>query len=333
MEQAHLDVRRASGTDATAFRRLAAATGLMTDEEAEGFAAQVASGQDGQALWACACVDGAVVGAAYGARESFSDDVWNLLFLASLDQDTRTELWNFSRTLVEASLQQSTRSASSALLVRIWRDLWRQPADDMPVMAHHTIVQLKSTFLDAGWDYTYDAVEFICQFFNNETVAAAYNDILVRNLCGFRFIGMQLAPVVSETEVGAVERPLEDPEVSDVVGHHLSRALGLLADRADPDYANSVKESISAVEAQLRSITGKSPMGSALDALKDGHPELHPALVKSWKSLYGYASDEDGVRHGSEDVPSVDQATAVYVLVTCSALVSLLNAAFDASPQ
>jgi len=82
MEQAYLDVRRARGTDASAFRHLAAATGLMTEEEAQGFAADVDSGQDGEALWACACLDGAVVGTAYVAREPFSDDVWNLLFLA-----------------------------------------------------------------------------------------------------------------------------------------------------------------------------------------------------------------------------------------------------------
>ncbi len=254
--------------------------------------------------------------------------VRNVIQVTALDAETRTDLWNVSINLITATLGSSF-SASSSLLLEIWTELWRRPVDELPRHASDTLRQVKDNFLKAGWDSTYDLVELICQHFNSDGVAATYNEILQRNLCGYRFIAGQLAPVVSDTDVGAVEGALEDPDVADVVRHHLSRALGLLADRSDPDYANSVKESISAVEAQLKLLTGQAPMGRAVDALQAAAPHLHPALARSWKALYGYASDEDGVRHGSDDAPSVDQATAVYLLVTCSALVSFLRANFQ----
>ena len=217
--------------------------------------------------------------------------VRSVIQVDSLDQDTRTELWNFSLTAIEASLQGGRFSASSKLLTTMWTDLWRQPADELPMYASESVSRIKAALLTSDWASAYDLIEFICQFFGIDTIAAAYNEILERNLCGYRFIQLQLAPVVSDTEVAAIERTLEDLHASDVVRHHLTRALDLLADRADPDYANSVKESISAVEAQLKAITGVSPMGPAVDALRVQSPELHAAMARSWKSLYGYASD------------------------------------------
>lgn len=45
---------------------------------------------------------------------------------------------------------------------------------------------------------------------------------------------------------------------------HLTKALSLLSDRNKPDYRNSIKESISAVEATCKSLTGISTLDKAL---------------------------------------------------------------------
>ncbi len=43
--------------------------------------------------------------------------------------------------------------------------------------------------------------------------------------------------------------------------------------------------------------------------------------------MYGYTSDEDGIRHAlSCEDASIDFATAKYMVVTCSAFVNLLVA-------
>jgi hypothetical protein len=54
---------------------------------------------------------------------------------------------------------------------------------------------------------------------------------------------------------------------------------------------------------------------------------LHPALEKAFLSLYGYSSDEDGIRHPILDDPSsVGFDEAKFMLVACSAFVNFLIA-------
>lgn len=61
-------------------------------------------------------------------------------------------------------------------------------------------------------------------------------------------MGVRLWFVTNEREVELVETALQDSRFNSVTTH-LKTALRLLADREKPDYRNSVKESISAVEA------------------------------------------------------------------------------------
>ena len=85
MDKGSVHVRPAATGDSAAVKQLAVATGLMAEAEAEaaGFPGDVASGDGASTIWACAVEgNGDVVGAAYCAREAFSDDVWNLLFIA-----------------------------------------------------------------------------------------------------------------------------------------------------------------------------------------------------------------------------------------------------------
>lgn len=49
------------------------------------------------------------------------------------------------------------------------------------------------------------------------------------------------------------------------------------------------------------------------------------------EKLYGYTSDEDGVRHPILDEVSVDEADARFMIVTCSAFVNFLVAKAEAA--
>ena len=42
------------------------------------------------------------------------------------------------------------------------------------------------------------------------------------------------------------------------------------------------------------------------------------------KSLYGYTSDAEGIRHALSDVPTLDAADAKFMLVTCAAFMTYL---------
>jgi hypothetical protein len=47
-------------------------------------------------------------------------------------------------------------------------------------------------------------------------------------------------------------------------------------------------------------------------------------LKAAFSSLYGYTSDANGIRHALTEEPDLDQADAVFMLVTCSSFCNYL---------
>lgn len=105
---------------------------------------------------------------------------------------------------------------------------------------------------------------------------------------------------------------------------HLQSALSLLADRRSPDYRNSIKESISAVESLCRTLArdDKTKFSDALKEL-DNKCYFHPALKQAFLQLYG---DSGGIRHAlTNDSEHPLYADARFMLVTCSAFCNFLQ--------
>jgi len=93
-----------------------------------------------------------------------------------------------------------------------------------------------------------------------------------------------------------------------------------------PNYRNSIKESISAVEAMRQIITGtKSTLGQAVKKLKDNGVQIHPAFEGALDKMYGYTSDAEGIRHALLLESTLDSTDALLMLVSCSAFVNYLK--------
>ena len=106
---------------------------------------------------------------------------------------------------------------------------------------------------------------------------------------------------------------------------HLQTSAQLLGKRPDPDYRNSIKEAISAVESAVKRISGVESGGldTALKKLADVS-EIHPALKEGFLKLYGFSSDESGIRHAILEKAKVGFDEAKFMLVACSAFVNFL---------
>lgn len=98
-----------------------------------------------------------------------------------------------------------------------------------------------------------------------------------------------------------------------------------MSDRQNPDYRNSIKESISAVEALAMQLLGDNSitLGKAIPRLRTKY-ELHPTLMESLNKLYGYSSDENGVRHGSPEESSISYIDAKFMLVAFTNFINYL---------
>ena len=94
------------------------------------------------------------------------------------------------------------------------------------------------------------------------------------------------------------------------------------------DWAGSVRESIHAVESVARQLDpgAAKTLGPALASLS-GRGALHPALKTAFSKLYGYTSDEQGIRHALRDQTDaqVDRDEAVFMLGACAAFASYLG--------
>jgi hypothetical protein len=238
--------------------------------------------------------------------------------LEGLDDAARTEIWNMIYSLI---FDGSERYQIDYLFRPIWAFTFERDADDYENI--YIDRHVKNLVKVGAWYEVYDLIEAI--YPHHDSFAEYINRVLESVRSGYRVVDGKVAPISTDEEIAEVERAIATDHSG--VSHHFTRALELFADREAPDYANSIKESVSAVESKTRDLTGKTTLGAALDEIKKAGIFTHPALIDGWKKIYGWVSDSDGVRHGGEQVPAVDQNLARYMLVTCSAFVNLLSGA------
>ncbi|MDD6518598.1 MAG: hypothetical protein PUF24_00090 [Oribacterium sp.] len=152
-----------------------------------------------------------------------------------------------------------------------------------------------------------------------------FNQLFEREYVGYRFVCGLIAPITNRTEIAAINQAATTK--NEIVNGHIHKAIALLSDREHPDYPNSIKESITAVEAMCNLITGqkKETLGEALKHLEDKGVPIHNALQSAFKTLYGYTSDANGIRHaGNMGGAEATFAEAKYMLVSCSGFVNYL---------
>ena len=196
---------------------------------------------------------------------------------------------------------------------------------------------------DELWFMKLDLVEVTIKYlFNRESrlegyyrakgsVAEAFVSLLNSHFerlnFAYRVVNKEIVEITSKEEITAIETALQ--ESTDNIRMHLSKALELYAKRPEGDYSNSIKESISAVEAYCRAKTGKSSLGKALNHLENNGIIIPKTLNDAFEKLYIYTNQGDtGIRHALMDsegiyVPSGDEA--LFMIVSCSAFINYLS--------
>lgn len=162
-----------------------------------------------------------------------------------------------------------------------------------------------------------------------QIISEEINYIFESEFVGYRVVDGIMTPITDGVEIQTIQDGL-NVEFGGCRSH-IHKALAFLSDRENPDYKNSIKESISAVEAICQIITEnhKATLGQALKLLEDKGIKLHTALKNSFSSLYGYTSDEGGIRHAEGLFESnVTFEEAKYMLVSCCAFVNYLIAEY-----
>jgi hypothetical protein len=258
-----------------------------------------------------------------------------------MDADLRNSLWN----AIYGRFQPQPKHwiAAGGLLAKY---LFKLPVDTLPTDAESRRDWIRAKFFEASWHESYDIIEYLVdrvdhikrplaidpgyRTYREQKIefTVEVNHILERELAGYRFVNSVLAPITDASEVDAIETASLHVRQGSLSGPstHIRAALTLLGQKPTPDYRNSIKESISAVEAAVSLLAGTSAGGvSKAVELLASKIEIHPALRAAIKNLYGFSSDADGVRHAILEQSSLGFAEAKFMLVVCSAFVNFLQ--------
>ena len=249
-----------------------------------------------------------------------------IIQINSVDTDLRNRLWNE----IESAITPSS-------IYQVWTDFFKKPCDLLyGISNRQEMHMIREKYFAMRWNEVYDLIEFISTNGNGKLHLSASNItnfikscnlILEEEVSGYRIINNIVAPITSQSELDEVKEAIDSPMTN--ISNHLTRALELLSDRNNPDYSNSINESINAVEAYCRKIVKNDnlTLGKALSEMKKSNMlNLHPSMIDAFSKMYGYTSADSGIRHAKRDNgKDISFAEAVYFLVVCSAFVNYLK--------
>lgn len=267
-----------------------------------------------------------------------------ILQIDSIDEELMNSLWSiitafywdkFDRNKWDMGRRSDYISGSNlnGLFTSLWLHYFKKPIDTIPTYFYDErdgLGILRRYFFSAKWYEIYDFIESIAVYGpkqHKDDFTSTCNSFLERENSAYRFVDGKISEISSSDEISEIEDAISNSTPYYGVRQHLSTAISMLSDRANPDYRNSIKESISAVESLCRTVSGqeKATLGAALKTL-ESKGLMHPALKSAFSSLYGYTNDSDGIRHALMEESKLTSADARFMLISCSAFINYVIA-------
>ena len=215
----------------------------------------------------------------------------------SMDTELRNSLWNLLDIFYWRKIKHHDyrkiffESNLSNLFHKYYLHFFKITIDQLTDSFSQEIARMKSYFFKCDWNEVYDLIEFtVLNGPDNlaDDFCKTANSVLERESSAYRFVNYQIVEITSAEEIEAIEEAIKTSVPFSGVRSHLSTALRMLSDRKNPDYRNSIKESISAVESLAKIITGndKKFMGSSLEISVFGS---FPLYYFTNSSVYPYS--------------------------------------------
>jgi len=263
----------------------------------------------------------------------------------SIDIELKNDLWNlYYGNYLEGAAHQDimfSRVDFRIYFKKLWTDFLKKKINEIPDDTNTFIKLVEIDFFDNSkkWYFIYDLIEFTFYTFDfhqisnksyfNYQIESQLNTILERNLAGYRFINKQFVPITNEQEIQTLSDALISNDEYTTVTSHLNKAISLLSDKNAPDFSNSIKESISAIESYLK-VFFQDPnisLGNGLNNLEQKY-NLDKNIKESIVRIYGFCNNIGAIRHALKPGETSDKITiaeAKYMLITCSAFINYLK--------
>ncbi|TDD93910.1 AbiJ-NTD4 domain-containing protein [Flavobacterium cellulosilyticum] len=262
--------------------------------------------------------------------------------IESIDEKLENRLWNTIQInffdVIGVNFYHSVQKDSDIGYVfqAIWQEFFGNRADEIPknqlrdISAQEFVEYIKDWFFKSHWFEKYDFLEFLSNIdlsYLEIGFIEHCNNSLKKEMSAYRIVDACIVQITSEEEIVEIEDALLNSSVWEPVNTHLKTAIEYFSNRENPDYRNSIKESISAVESFCKIIIGNdnATLAPALKIIEEKH-KIHGALRSAFTALYGYTSGAGGIRHSllTNDI-EVSLEDAKFMLVSCSAFINYLK--------
>ena len=257
------------------------------------------------------------------------------LQLGELSEELRSLLWRLIFEELQSSSSHPTMTghryleeAWFTILYEKHVELDHLSADEYDNDLDDNVEATKRLITKGAWNKVFDFLQFVmrhreCPYKFSDKIDA----ILRRARAAYTVIrdGPTIMPAATPEEGAAIRNAfdvLSDGGFDGARAHLRASADAL----NEGDYAGSVRESIHAVESVARRLNAdaSTSLAPALRTLEQ-HIALHPALREGFKKIYGYTSDESGIRHALlEGQAGVDLEDAVFMIGACASFTTYL---------
>ena len=275
-------------------------------------------------------------------RNGFSDrnnidSIPKEMQIDDLDERSRKSIYNlWSEIYVECrNACNYERGNWDEVINPIYTKLYNQTLGPLKSIKENALIAIiENTILNDKYNKIFDLLEYTTKLFEivitydtrilrRDSYYKRYNNLFEAEYIGYRFIDEIIVPITDPIEVQSIKQAFSDSY--NKVREHLSKANRFLSDRDNPDYENSIKESISALEALAQIITetdgAQASLGKMLAKLEE-QKIITLAMKSAFSVLYGVASNSRGVRHSGNNGDEVSFEEAKYNLVISTAFVN-----------
>jgi hypothetical protein len=249
---------------------------------------------------------------------------------AEVTPELRAVLWRY----IHDEITRSTTTGSFGSYVgAVWGKILRNVhvlhfhrfTDDFSTSLPDVIQSVRVVFEKGDYAVIYGWLQFVLQHQPPPGFARQIEGRLRYCRSPYRVVADDvLCPIGSDLDAATMGQAFHDLKGASLVGsrEHLRSAVTELT---AGNFADCIRESIHSVESAVRVLEPSGDFGKALSKLEQ-KTNIHGALKKGFLALYGFSSDEQGIRHPllEKEAPAVDEADAMFMIGACSAFVSYL---------
>ena len=258
--------------------------------------------------------------------------------LEKISDDLRREIWNAVRTLLfkyrwHSGFAYSFRANGQRFIERVLGRFQKRSEDDVSTVYQEVMDICKNVVTTHKFNRVLDFLEFMI---DEQKDLAEFADtiegLFERHGAAYRLdtsgLHCQFIPCSSKEQGDAVQQAFETLREGDMRGAttHLRDAAGHIT---AGQFADSISDSIHAVESAARVLSPKDSktLNPALDSLERAGVLKHRALKGAFEKLYGYTSDEQGIRHALLDQNTADVGLeeALFMFGACASFAAYLT--------